>query len=296
VDARRIVDEWAAGGWLMDSSSFWCKGQEDLLDFQEVVNEFMTLFFEHGMHQALPHIVVDGQMFDGLPFRNQPDKVTKTRYGMVREKPISDYIHEIKGGQLGSDVFAIFAGTLQGAKDTTGVQDSTVGKSDPTNQTFGGKTLERNQSVSLLIPSVKLQALCKIESMRQQVRYAQSWPDERLMALKGKWGDEWKKEDIAAFRRLNLRRDVLVSVVEGTDVPLESDEKFIRLINLYQSRFSPTRPSRARSSSWPSNTAASTSTSTTTTPNAAPRSRACARLTSCAPTPSRAVRRGSSNP
>jgi hypothetical protein len=236
VDARRIVDEWAAGGWLMDSSSFWCKGQEDLLDFQEVVNEFMTLFFEHGMHQALPHIVVDGQMFDGLPFRNQPDKVTKTRYGMVREKPISDYIHEIKGGQLGSDVFAIFAGTLQGAKDTTGVQDSTVGKSDPTNQTFGGKTLERNQSVSLLIPSVKLQALCKIESMRQQVRYAQSWPDERLMALKGKWGDEWKKEDIAAFRRLNLRRDVLVSVVEGTDVPLESDEKFIRLINLYQSQ------------------------------------------------------------
>lgn len=235
VDARRITDEWASGGWLMDSSSFWCKAQEDLLDFQEVVNEFMTLFFEHGMHQALPHIVVDGQMFDGLPFRNQPDKVTKTRYGMVREKPISDYIHEIKGGQLGSDVFAIFAGTLQGAKDTTGVQDSTVGKSDPTNQTYGGKTLERNQSVGLLTPSVKLNGLCKIESMRQQVRYAQSWPDERLMALKGRWGDEWKREDIAAFRRLNLRRDVLVSVVEGTDVPLEADEKFIRLINLYQS-------------------------------------------------------------
>lgn len=236
VDSRRIVDEWASGGWLLDASSFWCKAQEDLLDFQEAINEWMTLFFEHGMHQAMPHIIVDGQMFDGLPFRNQPDKVTKTRYGMVREKPIADYIHEVKAGQLSSDAFPITAFTLQGAKDTTGVQDSTVGKSDPTNQTFGGKTLERNQSVGLLIPSVKSNAACKIESMIQQVTFAQAWPDERLMALKGKWGDEWKQEDIRAFRKMNMRRDVLVGVVPGSDMPLEPDEKFTRVIQLYQSQ------------------------------------------------------------
>lgn len=235
VDSKEICDEWSSGGWLQDASSFWCKAQEDLLDFQEAVNEWMTLFFEHGMHNALPHLVVDGQMFDGMPFRNQPDKVTKTRYGLVREKPISDYIHEIKAGQIGSDSFAIFAGTLQGAKDTTGVQDSTVGKSDPTNQTMGGKVLERNQSVSLLVPAVKLNAACKIETMLQQLRFAQAWPDERLLALRGKWGDEWKQEDIKAFRRMNLRRDVLVSIVEGTDMPLEADEKFMRILNLYQS-------------------------------------------------------------
>jgi DNA-directed RNA polymerase subunit RPC12/RpoP len=232
---RSHREEWAMGLWLMDASSAWGKGQESLLDFQHAVNEWFTMFFEHGIHNALPHTIVDGMMFDGLPLRNQPGKVSVTRKGLVREKSIGDYIHQLPPGQMGADQFSIFSGYMEGMRWTSGIQQATVGAPDPYDRTSSGQMMKRNQSMSLLTPSQKSKGRAKSAWVRQRLRFAQKWPDEAFVRLAGKAGGEWKMADVAAFRALDVDRDLKVSIKDGTDVPMDRAEREYKLIALYQS-------------------------------------------------------------
>lgn len=221
---------WTGGGWGMNASGYWCKGQEDLLDFQEVVNELLTLMVDNAMHNSLPHLILDGKMFDRQNFKNKAGAASYTRKGLQRDKPIEDYFAQLLPGDISASVPMLMSQMLDGAQNTMGVQPSTVGAPDPTDKTFAGQQLKRQASVGLLIPSQKMKKRAKIAAARHQLILCQKyWPNERIARVMSTAEHSWDDADIAAFKAMDLERDVNITGIEGSDIPVTHQEKEMKL-------------------------------------------------------------------
>jgi hypothetical protein len=56
---------------------------------------------------------------------------------------------------------------------------------------------------------------------------------KRTTLIKGTFEEEWKPQDIEAFKALDIRRELAVTVVEGTDIPRtqrEQEERFMMAV------------------------------------------------------------------
>jgi hypothetical protein len=225
---------WTGGGWGVDAEAYWGKGQEDLLDFQEVVNELLTLMVDHAMHNSLPHVILDRRMFDVQNFKNRAGSATYTRAGFNREgRPLSDFFAQLLPGGMDAAVPNLFASLLDGAQNTMGVQPSTVGAPDPTDKTYQGQLLKRQASVGLLIPSQKSKKRACITWLVQQLMLVQRfWTAERIKRTLSNTEHSWDDADITAFKNMDLERDLIADCAEGSDIPVSHQEKKNELYGL----------------------------------------------------------------
>lgn len=228
---------WSVGHWQMDATSFWGKAQEDLLDLQEMRIEMVNIFFQAGMTMSMPPLIIDGMMFDGEDFVNEPGKIIRTRKGFARDgKPISDYLHQLEAQEPGSGMFSFYQLLVQSTDESSGVSPVSVGQGDPANKTFGGQQLLTQRAVGLLVPSQKNKARAKREWAYQHLELIQKyWTVERYKPIKSKFGDEWKQADVEAFRNANIREDYEITYVEGSEIPQSLEQREIKLVGLLQS-------------------------------------------------------------
>lgn len=225
-----IKDELDMGGWIIDETAAWCKGNEDDLPFQEAVNEFSTIFFNFGMYNAYPHTIIDRNLCEKPQFHVKPGGVTYTRKGWVRDKPIRYYIERLMPGNLPQDLFLIYQTWLEGDESTMGVSKASIGQGDSSNQTFGGQQLLTNRAVGLVIPAKKIEKRCKKAILDKFARLFQRHARlEDYDCLTTKFGMPWRETDISAFQRADLKKDVRVNSVLGSDVPRTIEEREAKL-------------------------------------------------------------------
>lgn len=225
---------WTAGGWGLDAAGYWTKGLEDLLDIQEVVNELLTLQVDHAMHNTLPHLILDRRMFSAQNFKNRAGAVSYTRAGFHRDRPIADYLHQLVPGGMDPAVPALMGQMLDAGQNIMGVQPATVGAPDPTDQTYQGQLLKRQASVGLMIPSQKMKKRAKSAWSRHQLIIVQKfWTNERIMRVMSTVTDHsWDEADVFAFKNMDLQNDLVITGVEGTDIPKTLSEREQKLIGL----------------------------------------------------------------
>ncbi|GEM_PF-5635804 len=244
IDNKCFEKYTTAGGWQMNATSFWHKGQEDLIPFHDAMTTQLTLFYEYMLRQSLPHTILDGRMFNHRDFRNKAGGISYTQQGLERDKPIDHYIMQLSPPQLGATPFNIFNLYMEGQKEASGIYESTVGAVDPNNKTATGQQISLNRSLGLMTGSQKSKKRAKIQWGYSVIELWQKYmPDEAYRALKPKYGEEWRTQDIAAFRKLDIRRDLTVKAVEGTDIPVslpEKQQKYVTALSL--GLFDPANP------------------------------------------------------
>lgn len=230
-------EHWSVGHWQMDATSFWGKAQEDLLDLQEMRIEMVNIFFQAGMAQSLPVLVIDGMMFDGEDFVNDPGSIVRTRKGYDRGgRPISDFVHQVEPVGPGSEMFGFYNLLVQSTDESSGVAPVSVGQGDPNNKTYGGQQLLAQRAVGLLVPSQKNKARAKREWAFQQLELIQEfYTPDRYVPVESRYGEQWKEADVAAFRKANIREDYRITYAEGSDMPQSLQEREVKLVGLLQS-------------------------------------------------------------
>jgi hypothetical protein len=94
-----------------------------------------------------------------------------------------------------------------GAPDTSG------------DSTYGGQMLKHQRQMMLLATYNQSKAESKVSVFTQLAKLAQQWPDERLQYLRSRFGEEWRDQDIAAFREADLDKVLKIDYTEGSEVP-----------------------------------------------------------------------------
>jgi hypothetical protein len=222
-----LNDRWTAGHWQMDATAFYGKAQEDLLDLQEMRIEMVNIFFQAGMSMSLPPLIIDGRMFDGEDFVNDPGAIVYTRKGFNTEnRAISDYIHQMFPQGPGSEMFSFYELLVASTDESSGISPVSVGQGDAHNQTLGGQQLLTQRAVGLILPSQKSKAKAKREWAYQQLILWQKYcTASRYVPIKTKYGEEWKEADVEAFQKANIRQDFIIRHVEGSENPQSQDER-----------------------------------------------------------------------
>lgn len=228
-------DYWSAGLWLMNGASAWGKPQQELLDIQEALNSFFSMFIEHGMRSSMPHLILDGNMLDHNNLKNRAGNVTYTKKGMPRTHPINWYWSRIEPARLSGDLVEIWALMKEGVDEISGVSKASVGQADTRNETMGGQALLTQRSMGLLIPSQKSEGAGQKMSFKQFLRAVQLyWTDDQIKTVLAQQNKAWDELNLEAFRELDIRTtdggDLTVSVTEGTDVPVTYFEREQRMM------------------------------------------------------------------
>jgi hypothetical protein len=218
---------WTGGVYKIDPTSSDGKGLEDLIDIQEMQNEVVSLIFEHLMRNASPPTIIDEQLINGDDFTGDPGTIAYTRKGFTRQRPISDFIYQMFGKQLGSDVFSFFEGTQAGMKSSAQVWDSMSGGPVQGTDTFQGLALLRETSTSTLLPALAIKAWVKTQWAYQVLELVQKfWSKSQFLQLDKDWGEsgyEW-------FMQCNVRRDLKISYKDGSHIPRTSLEKLSNIL------------------------------------------------------------------
>src|ERR1700682_1675210 len=221
-----FLKKWTVGHWQMDATTFWGKAQEDLLDLQEMRIEMVNIFFQAGMSMSLPPLIIDGRMFDGEDFVNDPGAIVYTRKGFEHEGGIEKYIQQMFPQSPGQEMFGFYNMLVQATDDSSGISPVSVGQGDRDNKTAHGQELLTQRAVGLIVPSQKSKAKAKIEWITQQLELVQKYyTPERYLPLDTKYGEEGKQADIEPFRNANVREDFVIGYIEGSEVPTTLNEK-----------------------------------------------------------------------
>lgn len=236
IDSERHRDCWTGGLWLMNGASYWGKAQQELLDIQEAANEWFTMFFEYGERSSLPTTIIDGEMFDKKDFNNTAGGICTTRKGFRRQHPIRWYVERLEPARLSGDLIQIFSALKDGAQEISGVSRASIGQGDTANKTLGGQALLTQRSQGLMIPSQKSKKRAQVNWTRHQLKFVQTyWSDERIKRVLSKSDRSWDDQDIAAFRAIDVDRDLKIEGAEGSDIPITFAEREAKLIQIVAS-------------------------------------------------------------
>jgi hypothetical protein len=135
---------------------------------------------------------------------------------------------------MSAQVYSFIELIINIAKEESGVFNETVGNVED-QETLGGRKMALNQSLSLMTPTQQAKALALVENTYIWLElWQKNAPDEAYTLIKGTYEEEWKPQDIEAFKALDIRRELAVTVVEGTDIPRtqrEMEDRFLMAVN-----------------------------------------------------------------
>lgn len=243
-----FTHSWVGNAWKVDSQSGVPQGEENQLSIQDAATNVLGLFYSHVKRRGASKMVVDpmgGFTEQAITKSNAPGGiiVREPMSAAIAERNWQNYIGYLEPGELGDSVYQFVQLIISIAKEESGVFNETVGNVEDS-ETLGGRKMALGQSLSLMTPSQQN----KGQTLREQYYvwlelWQQNAPDEAYQLIKGTYEEEWKPQDIKAFKELNIRQELDIAVVEGTDIPrtlTEMEERYMAALNL--GMFDPASP------------------------------------------------------
>lgn len=222
-DFRR---EWKYGGYMPDAFSFWFHPATELEVLQNDANNYYTIDALYRERHGRNNLIYNGQAFDDADFESD---FTPTKQGFdlgeqgdIRRHAVQMETPSMSNALEGLNFIFDIAPTVGGP------QPAAVGAPSP-GEPYSAQLLQRQSSLGLLAPSQESKAGVKCGWGRDQLRLAQSWPPERFARIRARHGEEWKEEDIEAFLECDVDNDLVVSFVQGSEIPstlIERDLKY----------------------------------------------------------------------
>ncbi len=210
-------------GWNLSVTSHMPTGEEQLLPLQDAFTKLLSGLFSLALRASNPKGVVDGRKFNKEEFLdNTPGKWISTKQDMnpdEHQRNVTDGAGYIVPPNPPQFVLELINLLIQLNKELSGVYDETVGNANAQNITKGGRELALNQSLGLQAVNAKLKKEGKINWTRLRLKLWQTFPDEAFVLIKGTFEEEWKADDIKAFKELDVDSELLINAVEGSDIP-----------------------------------------------------------------------------
>lgn len=222
--------------WKIDAQSFYPQGEENLLKLQDAATNVLSMMYSYQQRASLGPLVVDpmgGFDENAVAGIGQPGKIIyrKPLQADVTNQNWQHFLGYLAPGPMSEAIQNFITLIIDIAKEESGVFNETVGNNDNAVETLGAHQLNLNQSLSLLTPTQQAKAFTKVDWSFSVLEHWQTdAPDEAFALVKGTFEEEWKPEDIEAFKSLDIERELAVTVVEGTDVPrtqIEMEQRYI---------------------------------------------------------------------
>lgn len=216
---------WAYGGYMPDAFSFWMHPATELDTLQNDANNYYTIDAMYRERNSVNTLVADGMAFEEDAFEHDI-AFTKEGFDLGLEGDIRRRAYQLTTPSMPQAMEGLRF-LFEVAPTVGGPQPAAVGAPSP-GEPYSAQLLQRQSSLGLLAPSQQSKAQAKCEWARQQLRIAQGWPPERFDYLKARFGEEWKAEDVEAFLSCDVDRDLIVSYVEGSEIPTTLVERELR--------------------------------------------------------------------
>lgn len=222
VISEDFKDLWVCKGWIDDPNSFFPIGQERLLAQQDAMTNLLSMCYSHILRRSNPKLVASGMYFRESDLKNnQPGAVILAKQEVPRSDTfdLKRHIFELPGSELPATTFNFISLMIDVGKEDSGIFNEVTGAGDKNNKTLGGQQIMLSRSLQLMSQPIKSkkQALCRLA--KNVLKLAQNMPDAFFVKIKGTFDEEWKEQDILAFRALDIDSDVKIKEVKGTDIP-----------------------------------------------------------------------------
>lgn len=229
IEPSDFTKEWVYGGFTPDAFSFWMQPIIELIQLNDDATEMYTIDIQHRERNSQVSVVFNDQAFDEDSFENDliPTKRGFDLNGLAPDHYFSTFeMPAMQEAMQGLKMIMELAPTI-GAP-----QPAAAGAPSP-GEPYAAQLLQKQSSLGKLSPSQQSKARAKKEWFVQQACIAQdTWPPEKFEYLRTRLGEEWKEEDIEAFLNCDIRRDIEVDYVLGTEVPTSQVERELKLNNL----------------------------------------------------------------
>jgi predicted RNA-binding Zn-ribbon protein involved in translation (DUF1610 family) len=239
IGNEHFCEKWTGVPWKIDPQSGFPKGEENLLKPQDAATNVCSMAYSHTRKRSMPTLIADpmgGFTEQAVKQIGQPGS-TAVRQPVTADANNQDWRHflgYLEPGEMSQHVFNFIQFIIEIAKEESGVFDETVGNTEA-KETLGGRKMALNQSLSLMTPTQQSKALALVENTYIWLELWQKYaPDEAYTLIKGTFEEEWKPQDIEAFKALDIRRELAITIVEGTDIPRtqrEMEERFLMAVN-----------------------------------------------------------------
>lgn len=230
----RFINEnvkWVLIPWRLNPTSSVPNGEERLIRLNDQMTNLLSMRYQFVIRKANSPLVADSTQFEKSDLtRNTAGQIIMTKNNAEKFNGVQNHIGYVQPPPDDASEMALVQTFIDIAKEESGVFDETVGNTDPGNKTLGGRELAINRSLGLLGVTQKGKKLGKIAAFREIGGFWQRKPDEAFESLRGIYEDSITPQDIEDFRQLDLKRDVRITEVQGSDVPKNAPDQ----VHLYQ--------------------------------------------------------------
>lgn len=232
VKAYDFRGEWGLIGFAPDPYSVHPAPLVELLTLGDDVNTMYTIDFQHRESASKRNRVYDQMAFDPGAF-DYDEVPTKDGFMLEKDDDIGRHVKDLEAPRM--DVAMQGLQYLMDISPQVGSPPPVaLGAPDPTDDTYGGQRLKHQRQLMLLAPYNQSKAEAKVRCFTQLLKLAQKhWPDERFAYLRSRLGEEWREQDVEAFREADLDRLLKIDFADGSEVPttlMEREQKMGALL------------------------------------------------------------------
>lgn len=221
-------EEWSYMTFLANPSSFWGTNYSELISLQDIVNYMLTLQVYHIRRNAITSIVYNKGVFNPDDFE---EDLIPTKETFPHDFPIQNQFAVVPALTMSGEPMQMFNTIVAGVSSVSQVTPALQGQSQP-NEPYHAQLLQRQQSLGLLAPAELSKARVKMAWAVRQLKMAQeNWTREDT-DLYLKLNPEWTEDDIHAFLDMDIKNDLIVSFVEGSEIPRSLIERELELRQL----------------------------------------------------------------
>ncbi len=233
VKAYDFRDEWSLVGFAPDPYSVHPAPLVELLGLNDDVATMYTIDFQHRESASKRNRVYDQNFFEPGAF--DFDEVP-TRDGASLEvgDDIGRHVKDLEAPEMQVAMQGLVY-LFEIAPQVGSPPPVAFGAPDPNDDTYGGQRLKNQRQLMILSPYGQSKAEAKVRVFTQILKIAQRhWPDERFAYLRSRLGEEWREQDVEAFREADLDRMLKIDFAEGSEVPttlMEREQKMGALLS-----------------------------------------------------------------
>ncbi len=239
IGTQDFCEGWVGFPWKIDAQSLFPQGEENLLASQDSVTRLLSMINAFCGRFGNPKLIVNSLKFGNSSSfeKNFAGQVIYTN-NADPETVDEDYrknIGYLQPADMSAAVYNFVQMIIDIAKETSGIFNETVGNVGTSTETLGGREMALNQSLGLMTPTQQAKAFAIVELAYCWIKLVQKYaPDEAFILFKGTFNEEFKADDIRILRETDIDNEMLIKIVQGTDIPktqLEMEQKFIAAMN-----------------------------------------------------------------
>jgi hypothetical protein len=224
VKAYDFREEWSLFGFAPDPYTVHPTPLIELLFLGDDVNTMYTIDFQHRERASKTNLVYDDMAFEPQAF-DYDEVPTKQGFILEKDDALDRHWTLIPSPKMETAMQGLLY-LFEIAPQVGSPPPVALGAPDATDDTYGGQRLKHQRQLMLLAPYNQSKAEAKVRAFTQILKIAQKeWPDERFAYLMSTVGEEWKEQDIEAFREADLDRMLKIDCADGSEVPVTQMER-----------------------------------------------------------------------